>query len=103
MDKYLSAFREMIFLRGLTAHTVRSYSTYISAYLNYLTDILHKQPEDVYRNCQAVKKEIRVDKRRSEVIDTPYFHVVFTLPFRKRQLVIGSESDTFRKNCNRFF
>ena len=51
MDKYLSAFREMIFLRGLTAHTVRSYSTYISAYLNYLTDILHKQPEDVYRNC----------------------------------------------------
>lgn len=47
MDKYLSAFREMISLRGLTAHTVRSYSTYISAYLNYLTDILHKQPEDV--------------------------------------------------------
>ena len=31
-------------------------------------------------NCQAVKKEIWVDARRSEVIDTPYFHVVFTLP-----------------------
>ena len=32
-------------------------------------------------NCQAVLKEIWVDKRREEVIDAPYFHVVFTLPF----------------------
>lgn len=31
-------------------------------------------------NCQAVNQEIWVDKRRAEVIDTPYFHVVFTLP-----------------------
>lgn len=31
-------------------------------------------------NCQAVNKEIWVDKRRAEVIDSPYFHVVFTLP-----------------------
>ena len=31
-------------------------------------------------NCQAVQKEIWVDKRRAEVIDSPYFHVVFTLP-----------------------
>ena len=31
-------------------------------------------------NCQAVNKEIWVDKRRAEVIDAPYFHVVFTLP-----------------------
>lgn len=31
-------------------------------------------------NCQAVKKEVWVDARRSEVIDAPYFHVVFTLP-----------------------
>ena len=30
--------------------------------------------------CQAVLKEIWVDKRRAEVIDSPYFHVVFTLP-----------------------
>lgn len=33
-----------------------------------------------YPNCQAVLKEIWIDKRRSEVIDTPYFHVVFTIP-----------------------
>jgi integrase/recombinase XerD len=47
MDKYFNSFREMISLRGLTDHTIKSYSTYIRAYLNYLTDILHKQPEDV--------------------------------------------------------
>ena len=31
-------------------------------------------------NCQAVNKELWVDSRRAEVIDAPYFHVVFTLP-----------------------
>lgn len=47
MDDYLNTFREMISLRGLTDHTIRSYSTYIRAYLDYLTNILHKMPMDV--------------------------------------------------------
>lgn len=47
MDNYFNAFREMISLRGLTDHTVKSYSTYIRAYLTYLDSILHKLPEDV--------------------------------------------------------
>lgn len=47
MDNYLTVFREMVSLRGLTAHTVTSYSTYIRAYLDYLANILHKLPEDV--------------------------------------------------------
>ena len=38
-------------------------------------------------NCQAFKKEIWVDKRRSEVIDSPYFHVVFTLPHELNPLI----------------
>lgn len=38
-------------------------------------------------NCQAVLKEIWVDKRRAEVIDTPYFHVVFTLPHELNSLI----------------
>lgn len=38
-------------------------------------------------NCQAVLKEIWVDKRRSEVIDSPYFHVVFTLPHELNPLI----------------
>lgn len=38
-------------------------------------------------NCQAVLKELWVDKRRSEVIDSPYFHVVFTLPHELNSLI----------------
>ena len=38
-------------------------------------------------NCQAVLKEIWVDSRRAEVIDTPYFHVVFTLPHELNPLL----------------
>lgn len=37
----------MISLRGLTDHTLKNYCTYIRAYLDYLTNILHKSPEDV--------------------------------------------------------
>ena len=38
-------------------------------------------------NCQAVLKEVWIDKRRSEVIDSPYFHVVFTLPHELNSLI----------------
>ena len=44
---YLKVYREMISLRGLTDHTVKSYSTYIRSYLDYLQTILGRQPEDV--------------------------------------------------------
>lgn len=47
MDDYFKQFREMISLRGLTDHTIVSYSTYIRVYLDYLSYILHKMPEDV--------------------------------------------------------
>lgn len=38
-------------------------------------------------NCQAVLKEVWVDQRRAEVIDSPYFHVVFTLPHELNPLL----------------
>lgn len=38
-------------------------------------------------NCQTVNKELWVDRRRSEVIDTPYFHLVFTLPHELNPLI----------------
>lgn len=44
---FLDSFREMISLRGLTDHTVKSYSTYIKAYLDYLSSVLLLSPEDV--------------------------------------------------------
>ncbi len=37
---YLKVYREMISLRGLTDHTVKSYSTYIRSYLDYLQTVL---------------------------------------------------------------
>lgn len=47
MQKYLDTYKQMISLRGLTNHTIKSYSTYLNAYLNYLNDVLHKMPEDI--------------------------------------------------------
>lgn len=41
--------------------------------------------------CQAVQKEIWVDKRRAEVIDAPYFHVVFTLPHELNALIFCNQ------------
>ena len=38
-------------------------------------------------NCQTVNKELWVDRRRAEVIDSPYFHVVFTLPHELNPLL----------------
>lgn len=43
-------------------------------------------------NCQAVLKEVWVDKRKSEVIDSPYFHVVFTLPHELNSLIYCNQS-----------
>ena len=43
-------------------------------------------------NCQAVKKELWVDKRSAEVIDAPYYHVVFTLPHQLNLLLFANQS-----------
>lgn len=42
--------------------------------------------------CQAVLKELWVDARKSEVIDVPYFHVVFTLPAELNPLIFENQS-----------
>lgn len=42
-------------------------------------------------NCQAVLKEVWVDKRKSEVIDSPYFHVVFTLPHELNPIIYWNQ------------
>ena len=43
-------------------------------------------------NCQAVSKEVWVDKRRAEVMDAPYFHVVFTLPHELNPLLYCNQT-----------
>jgi site-specific recombinase XerD len=45
--EYLDTFVMMITLRGLTDHTIKSYKTYVSAYLDYVFDLLDKDPADV--------------------------------------------------------
>lgn len=47
-------------------------------------------------NCQAVLKEIWVDERRAEVIDSPYFHVVFTLPHELNPLIYCNQTLLYR-------
>lgn len=42
-------------------------------------------------HCQQVEKERWIDQRRSEVLDAPYFHVVFTLPSQLRPLVYANQ------------
>ena len=42
-------------------------------------------------NCQAILKEIWIDKRRTEVIDSPYFHVVFTVPHELNPLIYANQ------------
>ena len=45
--EYIDTYLTMISLRGLTDHTLKSYNTYISAYLDFVFDLLKKDPADV--------------------------------------------------------
>lgn len=42
--------------------------------------------------CQAILKELWIDARKAEVIDSPYFHVVFTLPAELNPLIYANQS-----------
>lgn len=42
-------------------------------------------------NCQAILKELWIDKRNSELIDADYFHVVFTIPAELNSLVYANQ------------
>ena len=42
-------------------------------------------------NCQAVLKEIWIDRRKAEVMDAPYFHVIFTVPAELIALIYANQ------------
>lgn len=42
-------------------------------------------------NCQSILKEVWIDKRRSEVLDASYFHVVFTVPHFLNALFLANQ------------
>ncbi len=79
MDEYLTLFREMISLRGLTEHTVITYTTYIRAYLNYLDSILHKHPEDV--SWDELRDFIRWLQKTRHLSDRTINHCISQLHF----------------------
>lgn len=79
MDEYLKQYREMISLRGLTDHTIISYSTYIRAYLKYLSEILHKLPEDV--SWAELRDFIRWLQKEKQLSDRTVNHCISHLRF----------------------
>lgn len=76
---YLQVYREMISLRGLTDHTIRSYSTYIKAYLGYLDSVLHKSPEDV--SWDELRDFIRWLQAQKGLSDRTINHCISQLRF----------------------
>ena len=79
MDKYFKLYREMISLRGLTDHTLKSYSTYIRSYLDYLQNILHKSPEDV--SWQELRNFIKWLQKERNLADRTINCVISQLRF----------------------
>ncbi len=81
---YLNFFREIISLRGLTDHTIKSYSTYISAYLVFL-DKLGVSPEnaswDVMRDfISSIQKERSLsDRTINGIISQLRFFTLYVL------------------------
>lgn len=79
MDDYLKQFREMISLCGLTDHTIVSYSTYIRSYLDYLSNILHKLPEDV--SWAELRGFVRWLQKEKNLSDRTINHCISQLRF----------------------
>ena len=79
MNKYFNLYREMISLRGLSDHTLKSYCTYIRSYLDYLNNVLHKQPEDV--SWQELRDYIRWVQQERSLADRTVNCVISQLRF----------------------
>jgi site-specific recombinase XerD len=79
MQKYLENYRQMISLRGLTKLTIKSYSTYIRSYLDYLDNILQKKPEDV--SWQELREYIIYLQKERSLSDRTINHCISQLRF----------------------
>jgi len=82
---YLKHYHKMISLRGLTEHTVKSYSTYISVYLDYIEHHLHKFPSQITWNdircfIQWLQKERNLsDRTMNHCISQIRFFTLYVL------------------------
>lgn len=95
---YLKRYQDMIALRGLTNNTIISYTTYVSAYLSYVSDKLDCRPSQVsWQQKRDFIKWIQKDRNLSDrtinvVISQLRFFTIYVLhkpwdpsqlPFRK--------------------
>lgn len=76
---YLESFREMISLRGLREGTLRTYLTYITAYLEYVSDILSKTPEEV--TWQEMRTFVQWIQKERGIGDRTINYVIAQLRF----------------------
>lgn len=99
---YLKRFKDMISLRGLADHTIKSYQTYISSYLKYVEDKLHKKPSMVTyaeqrRFLENLKHERNLsDRTINAVISQLRFFTMYVLhkPWDETQIPMR-RFDTF--------
>jgi len=47
-------------------------------------------------NCGSMKKEAWIEERMNELLPTPYYHVVFTLPHEWNSLILGNRKAMFK-------
>lgn len=79
MQKYLDSYKQMISLRGLTDHTIKSYSTYLNAYLSYLNDVLLKRPEEV--SWEELRSFVLWMQQQRDLSDRTINHCISQLRF----------------------
>ena len=85
MNDYFNSYKEMISLRGLSDHTLKSYCTYVHAYLDYLQRILHKYPENVsWQELRDFMKWLQAerclsDRTRNAAISQLRFFTMYVL------------------------
>lgn len=104
---YLKSYQKMISLRGLTDHTMKSYQTYISAYLNYIENTLCKTPsqvsyKDQRRFLEVLQRERNLSDRTINVaISQLRFFTLYVLhkPWDDTQLPMR-KFDTYTTLCS---
>lgn len=47
-------------------------------------------------NCGGLKKEEWIENRTRELLPTPYYHLVFTLPHELNSLILGNRKELFK-------
>ena len=66
MDNYFDSYKEMISLRNLSDHTLKSYSTYIRAYLDYLTGLGICPSNASWDDMRSFIKQLQMDRNLAD-------------------------------------